>query len=149
MFWTFKTAATFTIIALLLTGMVACTAEPVPKLIILDAWTRPAATSIGTGAIYLTLVNEGNAADALVSASSDAAETAGLHETQMKEGIMSMVPVSRLEVPIGSRIELKPGGLHLMLMGLKQDLNPGDTVNVTLRFEKSDEITAEVEVRQP
>lgn len=53
----------------------------------------------------------------------------------------------RIEVPAGGRTELEPGGFHVMLVGLKQDFSPGDTVSVTLRFEKSDEITVEAAVR--
>jgi|TARA_B100002003_G_scaffold79445_1_gene74306 copper(I)-binding protein len=104
---------------------------------------------VGTAAIYFTLVNEGNTSDALVDASSDAAESARFHETQMEGNIISMVPVTRIEIPAKGLTELKPGGLHVMLMGLKQDLNNGDTVSVTLRFEKSDEVVVEAEVRAP
>lgn len=149
MFRTFKVSAAFAIVALLLSGLTSCTAEPAPKLSIQDPWARPAAMGVGTAAIYFTLVNDGSASDALVGASSDAAESASLHETQMEGGVMSMVPVLRIEIPAKGRTELEPGGFHMMLMGLKRDLNTGDTVSVTLRFEKSDEITVEAEVREP
>ena len=62
---------------------------------------------------------------------------------------MRMVPVPRIEVHAGGPTELKPGGLHLMLVGLKRDLNPGDTITVRLRFETSSEITVTTEVRKP
>ncbi len=132
--------------ALLLAGLAACTAEPAPKLSIQNPWARPAAMG-GNAAIYFTLVNKGNTSDALVAVSSDAAETAGTHETRMEGDIISMVPVPRIEVPAGGRTELEPGGFHVMLVRLKRDLSSGDTVSVTLRFEKSDEITVEAEVR--
>ncbi len=148
MFRTFKVGATFTFMALLLAGLAACTAEPASELNIQDPWARPAVMG-GNAAVYFTLVNKGNVSDALVGASSDAAETAGLHETRMEGDIISMAPMSRIEVPAGGRTELKPGGLHVMLVELKQDISPGDTVSVTLRFENSDEITVEAEVRQP
>ena len=142
----FKFAATFTIMALLLTGLAACTtAEWAPKLSIQDPWARPAAMDVGTAAIYFTLVNEGTASDAIVGASSDAAESVRLHETQMEGDIMSMVPVLRIEVPAKGSTDLKPGGFHMMLVGLKRDLNPGDMVSVTLHFEKSDDMTVEAE----
>ncbi len=146
MFGTFKIGAIFTIMALLLAGLAACTAEPAPKLSIQNPWARPAAMG-GNAAIYFTLVNKGNTSDALVAVSSDAAETAGTHETRMEGDIISMVPVPRIEVPAGGRTELEPGGFHVMLVRLKRDLSSGDTVSVTLRFEKSDEITVEAEVR--
>ena len=132
--------------ALLLTGLAACTtAESAPKLSIQDPWVRPAAMGVGTAAIYFTLVNEGTASDAIVGASSDAAESVRLHETQMEGDIMSMVPVLRIEVPAKGSTDLKPGGFHMMLVGLKRDLNPGDMVSVTLHFEKSDDMTVEAE----
>ncbi|MAH39368.1 MAG: hypothetical protein CL873_02370 [Dehalococcoidales bacterium] len=149
MFRTFKIAATIAITALLLAGLAACTTDPTPRLSIQDPWARPAAMGVGTAAIYFTLVNEGNASDALVDVSSDAAESARFHETQMEGNIISMVPVTRIEIPAKGLTELKPGGLHVMLMGLKQDLNNGDTVSVTLRFEKSDEVVVEAEVLAP
>jgi hypothetical protein len=146
MFRTFKVGITFIIIALLLTGLNACTAEAVPKLRILGPWARPAAMG-GNAAVYLTLVNNGKTSDAMEGASSDAAEAVNIHKTQMAGNVMSMVQVPRIEIPAGGRRELKTGGFHVMLVGLKRDLNPGDTVSVMLRFEKSAEITVDVEVR--
>ena len=154
MFGTFKIGTIFTIMALLLAGLAACTAEPTPKLSIQDPWVRPAVMG-GNAAVYFTLVNKGNASDALVGASSGAVETMGIHETRMELDEytylqrLRMVPVPRIEVPAGGRTELEPGGFHVMLVELKQDLKRGDTVSVTLRLEKSDEITVEAEVRQP
>ena len=157
---TFKIGVTFAFIALLLAGLAACAAEPAPRLSIQDPWARPAAMtgmggmeggSMGGGnaAVYFTIINEGNATDTLVGASSDAAETAETHETRMEGDVMRMVPVPRIEVHAGGPTELKPGGLHLMLVGLKRDLNPGDTITVRLRFETSSEITVTTEVRKP
>ncbi len=129
-------------------GLAACTAGAAPKLSILGPWARPAATG-GNAAVYLSLVNKGDASDALVGASSDAAETVNIHETRMEGDVIGMTPVSRIEVPAGGRAELKPGGFHVMLVRLIRDLNPGDVVSVTLRFEKSVEITVEAKVREP
>ncbi len=128
-------------------GLAAFAVESTPKLSIQVPWVHLAMGG-GNAAVYFTLVNEGNASDALVGASSDAAETVGLHETRMEGDVMRMAPVPRIEVPAGGRTELKPGGLHVMLVGVKRDLNPGDTVSVTLRFEKSDEMTVAAEVRE-
>ena len=157
--------ATFTIIALCLSLVSAHGGEPQPELSMQDAWGRPAAmagmssdmkgqskkghTTGGTSAVYLTLVNKGDAPDALVAASSDEANTVELHETQMKGNVMRMVPVPRIEVPARGRTELKPRGLHLMLIGLKRDLKPGDVIKMTLRFEKSGEKVLTARVREP
>tara|TARA_Y100000310_G_C20679159_1_gene814864 strand:+ start:98 stop:559 length:462 start_codon:yes stop_codon:yes gene_type:complete len=153
MFRILKVSTTFIIITLLVAELTACTAEPIPRLSIQDPWTRPAAIG-GNAAVYFTLVNKGNAPDTLVGASSNIAKTVGTHETQMggnreRGNVIRMVPIPRIEVPARGRIELQPGGFHVMLVELKQDLNLDDTVSVTLLFEKSDEITVVAKVRQP
>jgi copper(I)-binding protein len=99
------------------------------------------------GALYVTVTNTGAQPDALLSASSDAAQTLELHEVNNDGGVMKMRPVARIDVPAGGKIEMKPGGYHVMLLGLKRDLKPGDKVPVTLRFERGGEVRAEAAVR--
>jgi len=99
------------------------------------------------GAIYVTLTNTGTQADALLSASSDAAQTVELHEVKNDGGVMKMRPVAKIDVPAGGKIEMKPGGYHVMLLGLKHDLKKGDKVPVTLKFERGGEVNAEATVR--
>jgi len=99
------------------------------------------------GAVYVTLRNDGPMADTVVSAASDAAHTVELHETRNEGGVMMMRPVARLQVPAGGRLEMKPGGHHVMLLGLKHDLNPGETVTVTLTFEKAGALTVRAPVK--
>jgi copper(I)-binding protein len=101
----------------------------------------------GTGAVYVTLSNAGSQADALISASSDAAGTVELHEVQKESGVMKMRPVKSIPVPAGGKVELKPGGYHIMLLDLKHDLKPGDKVPVTLSFEHGGELRIEAAVR--
>ena len=54
-----------------------------------------------------------------------------------------------IEVPAGGQVELKPGGYHVMLIGLMRDLSDGEKFPLTLQFEKGGEVTVEAEVRQP
>lgn len=120
-----------------------------------NAWARraPAHAPVGghaahgNGAVYVTITNRGGAADAVVAASSDAATSVELHETRNEGGVMKMQPLAKLEIPAGGQIEMKPGGHHVMLLGLKRDLKPGDHVNVTLTFEKAGKLTVEAHVR--
>jgi hypothetical protein len=105
------------------------------------------AGAAGNGAVYVLIENRGPEADALLGASSDAAKTVELHETRQEGGVMRMRPLAAVEVPAGGRIEMKPGGQHIMLLGLTRDLRPGDTVTVRVRFEKAGEQTVEAEVR--
>lgn len=101
-------------------------------------------------AVYMKLVNRGAQADRLLSAQADVCQTVELHETVMQGDVMKMQPVANgIEVPANGSVELKPGGLHVMLIGLTRDLNPGDKFPVTLQFEKAGTITVQAEVRQP
>jgi hypothetical protein len=99
------------------------------------------------GAVYVKISNHGQGPDAIVSASSEAAETVELHEVLNDAGVMRMRPVPRIEVPAGATVELKPGGYHIMLLGLRGDLKPGTTVKVTLSREKAGPMTVEAQVR--
>ena len=101
------------------------------------------------GAAYFTIVNKDSTADRLISAESDVANAVEIHETTMKDNVMSMSPVEAIEVPPNGQVELKPGGYHIMMVGLKQDLNVGDSVTLTLVFEKAGRITVDVAVKNP
>jgi copper(I)-binding protein len=121
-----------------------------------DAWARQAPmmppmdqmhTASGTGAVYVTLRNGGSDPDALLGATSDAAEHVELHETIREGDVMRMRPVAKLEVPAGGVLEMKPGGIHIMLINLKRELRPGDRVPVTLTFAHAAPVSLEVPVR--
>ncbi len=112
------------------------------------AWARPAGVG-ATGAVYLTIFNVGEAADALVAARSEVAQAAELHQSRLVGDVVQMRPVGRIEVPAGGQVKLAPGDYHLMLVGLTRELRPGERFLIVLRFEKGREITADVEVRQP
>lgn len=118
------------------------------KLQVEGAWSRRAAMmkgdsgggGSGNGAVYALLVNSGNAPDALVGVTSDASATAEIHETYRHMNMMMMRPVKKIDVPAGGKVELKPGGYHVMLLNLKRDLKAGDSIEVTLQFEKAGKI---------
>jgi copper(I)-binding protein len=110
-------------------------------------WSRevPAGASVAGG--YLTIVNHGGAPDRLLSISSDISAKAELHEMAVKDGVMTMRQVEGgLEIPAGATIELKPGGYHLMFMGLKRLPKQGDTFPATLTFEKAGSVKVEFAV---
>jgi protein SCO1/2 len=96
---------------------------------------------------YVTILNRSQAADALVSATADVAGSVEVHETRDMSGMMMMERVPKVAVPPGARVELKPGGYHLMLIGLKRALGPGQTVTLTLVFERAGPITVRAHVR--
>lgn len=116
-------------------------------LAVQDAWSRPAAAGT-TGAGFLILRNAGPA-DVLVSAESPLAERVEMHRSSMAGGVMSMAKVDRLAAPRGATLRFEPGALHLMLIGLKSALKPGEKAPVTLRFASGARVTAELVVRGP
>lgn len=89
---------------------------------------------------YLTVSNKG-AADELIAASCTCAREVQLHVMSMNGGVMSMSRVTRLAVPAGGKLELKPGGAHLMVMGLKKPLKDGEKVDFTLTFRRAGKVS--------
>jgi copper(I)-binding protein len=119
-----------------------------PQIKVMEPWARPSPIVSGNGAVYMQLMNEGGSDDILLSAETDVAEVVELHETKMEGDVMKMQPVSKIEVPAGGSTTLKPGGLHIMLINLKQQLIPGEKITLTLNFEKSGPMTIEAEIRE-
>ena len=97
-----------------------------------------------TGAFMVLNSKQGGA---LVSVASPAAGVVEIHEMAMEGNVMKMRAIPKLDLPAGKNVELKPGGYHVMLMDLKQQLKKGDTVPVTLRIEGKDKKVATVEVK--
>ena len=133
--------------------MTACqpqTSEPEIK--IEGAWGRPSPKVATAGAFYMLIKNTGGATDHLLSGKSDACGVVELHESYMTdEGAMGMRPVpgGSIEIPPGSEVELKVGGLHIMCIDKLEDFEPGVVLPLTLSFEKSGQMTVDVEIREP
>lgn len=110
------------------------------------AWSRPAPQG-GNGVGYVVLANGGKA-DRLVAASTPAAGRVEIHESMIMGGKAMMHPRPRgIDLPAGKTVALKPESFHLMLIGLKKPLKVGETVPVTLKFEKSGAVTVPFAVR--
>lgn len=112
-----------------------------------DTAPSGAASDRGNGAVYATVVNAGQTADVLVAGASEAADAVELHESYEMSGMMMMRPAPKFEIPAGGRLEMKPGGYHLMLLRLKRDLKPGERIKVALTFEKAGQVSVDAEVR--
>ncbi|MFN2149517.1 MAG: copper chaperone PCu(A)C [Anaerolineales bacterium] len=98
-------------------------------------------------AIYMQVQN-GSQADALIGASSEAAQMVQIHQTVINaDGVAEMKPQSRIELAPGEVLELKPGGYHIMLMDIFQPLLVGDSLDVTLLFEEAGEVHVQVPVK--
>jgi hypothetical protein len=165
-----RAAALLATLLVLLLAATACTqAPPAPAanqgLNAQNVWARPAKMMDSmpmegdmqgmqhggaNSAVYMLLANGGAAADRLVAAQADVSNAIEIHETKMEGDVMRMQQVEGgIEVPAGGQVELKPGGYHVMLIGLTRDLAVGDTFPVTLEFASGATLAVEAEVRQP
>jgi copper(I)-binding protein len=131
-------------------NLAACGSGPAgPQISVEDAWARPAPVVGGNAGVFMRLVNTGDEADRLVGGESSVAGAVEIHKTVMSGDVMKMEPIQGLEIPSRDEVQLKPGGLHIMLIEVNQPLAPGDAVPIALHFEKSGEIELQVEVREP
>lgn len=101
-----------------------------------------------TGAVYLSIMNMGKDSDQLIGISTPAAESAMLHKSKDENGVMKMEMLDQLEIPAGTTIDILPGHMHIMLMGLKSQLKIGDHVPVELVFKTSGKISVDAVVRK-
>lgn len=128
----------------------AAAAMPVQvgSLTIDHVWSRSTAAQMPTGAVYLTLENRGKTADRLLSARTAVAGETQIHRTSMDNGVMRMRPVAGgVALPAGKTVKFAPGGLHLMLLGLKAPLKAGEQFKLQLHFARSGDTEVEVTVR--
>lgn len=117
-------------------------------LVISQAWTRatPGGAKVGGG--YLTIENKGKTEDRLVGGATAAAGKLEVHQMSMSDGVMKMHPVEGgLAIAPGKTVKLAPGGYHLMLVDLKKPLKQGETVPVTLQFEKAGKVAVSLSVQ--
>jgi len=113
------------------------------------AWAR---ASIGTSrpaAAYFTVVNNGDEADRLTGISSPVAAMAEVHAVTEESGVMRMHPAGPVDLPPNSRLVLEPGGLHVMLMQLREPLVKDGSVTLELQFERAGTMTVEAPVFGP
>lgn len=109
-------------------------------------WARASAGTAANGAAYMTIATTGTSADQLIKADSPVAGKVELH-THIQDGdVMRMRPVSGITVNAGEPAVLRPGGLHVMLIGLKEPLKQGSQFPLTLTFEKAGTVTVQVGV---
>ena len=108
------------------------------------AWARPTVAGQQGGGAFLSITSA--SADRLISGSTPLAERFELHTMAMKGDVMEMRQVDAIELPAGQTVELKPGGPHVMFIGLKTPLKTGSKVPVTLKFEKAGDVKVEFDV---
>jgi len=153
---TFRTA--LVALALLGGGLVAATHATVTSaaevsvgdLRITSGFTRATLPNAPVGGGYVTITNNGAAADRLVAAASPVAGVSQIHEMKMEGDLMKMNELpDGVEIPAGATVTLKPGGLHIMFMQLKEPLVEGTKIPLTLTFEKAGSVEVELSVESP
>lgn len=112
-----------------------------------EAWVRGTVAGQKTTGLYAQITSAGGGR--LVSAASPLAGVAEIHEMAMDGNVMRMRVLPSLELPAGKTVELKPGGYHVMLLELKQELKVGDAVPVTLVVEGAGGKRESIEIKAP
>lgn len=129
---------------LLFTALLLTATSAFAQVKVEGAWARPTVAGQQGGGGFMALVSAKD--DKLVGGSTPAAQRLELHTMAMKGDVMEMRQVASVALPAGQAVEFKPGGLHVMFIGLKQPLALGTKVPVTLRFEKAGEVKVEFEI---
>jgi periplasmic copper chaperone A len=120
----------------------------VGDLAITAGWARAMLPGQPAGGGYFTIANKGESADRLVSIMSASAGKVEIHTMEVANNVMVMRPVEGgLEIPAGATVELKPGGLHVMFMAVKEPFKAGSSVVLTLEFEKAGKVELTLPVR--
>ena len=123
----------------------------VDDLLVEDAWIRAMPPSATMSAAYLELVNTGTRPLTITGVSAEGVAEASLHETRREGDSIRMQAVAALTVAPGARLELAPGGRHIMLMGLERGLADGDVLRLCLETDAGEHCAAVpvISMREP
>ena len=132
------------LIAIMLPSAVLAEGVVIGDLRVDAAWARATAGMASNGVVYMTLSNHGEETDSLIDLVTPIAQKAALHETMSRGDILSMRSVTAVEVLPGESTVLGPGGLHVMLMGLRAPIDAGQNFPLTLVFKKAGTVTVQV-----
>jgi copper(I)-binding protein len=134
------------LVLLLSAGMALAHDYKAGDVAVLHPWTRATPPNAVTAGAYLKLRNDGSMEDALVGVRSAIAEKAEIHSMTMDGAVMRMRPVGETGVVVkpGETVALAPGGVHIMMVGLKHPLAKGERVPMTLTFRSGASVTVEL-----
>jgi periplasmic copper chaperone A len=118
------------------------------QMVVESAWSRATVPTTPVGAAYFTISNKTAQADKLISASYAGAERVELHNHIKQGDVMQMRQVPSVAIEAGQQVKFQPGGLHVMLMDLKEPLRADTKINLVLKFEKAGEVTVQAQVRK-
>lgn len=133
---------------MLLAGPTAVSAQEFRSgdIVISNPWSRatPAGAKVGAG--YLVIENRGTMPDSLVGGSVEAAQDFEMHDVVVEDGVMRMRELNNIALPPGASIAAKPGGRHIMFVGLRHPLAAGEKARGSLQFEHAGRVEIEFEV---
>jgi copper(I)-binding protein len=140
------------LVLLMLFGLVTTTLIAVTpaadEVTVVDPYVRAVPPGQPNSAAFMQLQNNSTTKHAIVKAESPVSNVVELHTHIMEGGVMKMRQVKQIDVPAQGRTTLKPGGLHVMFLGLKSELKSGQLVPVTLIFEDGSKTTIHAQVRK-
>ena len=116
-------------------------------IFISKAWVQAMPPSQTTTAAYMSITNNSSQEAVLVSASSDIAGVTEIHQMSQMNGMMKMAMISNLHILAQGKVELSPGGFHIMLINLKKPVNKGDIVPITLHFQDGSVIVVNAQAK--
>lgn len=126
----------------------AATVQATESVKITNAWSPQAPSVAKVMAGYMQIHNNTEKDIKITSAKSPVFSRVEIHLTKMKDGMMSMIKQDNLKIPAHKMIELKPGGLHMMLIGRKQEIKSGSTIAVTLTFDNGENVNITLDVKE-
>lgn len=136
------------VVTTLFTALLPLAAHAEALFSVEGAYARAVPPGQPNSAAFMSITNHGDRDHALVSASSSVADVTELHTHTMEDGMMKMRQVEKIDLPAGATVVLQPGGLHVMLIGLKEGFAPDTQAELTLRFDNGEELAVEVPVKR-
>ena len=118
------------------------------SIVVQGAFARASIGLAKNGVIFMSIHNHSDKTDQLLAIQTDIANNTSLHSHLNDNGIMKMRRVAQISIPGNSNIELKPGGFHIMLMGLKKPLTEGNQFNLTLIFKNTGKLTVPIKIKR-
>ena len=134
------------LLALAVYGQVHAQTPDAKPIVVDHPWARATPAGAKTGAAYMTLINNGSAGDRLLGATTPVADKIQFHSVSEDNGVSRMREMHDVAVAPGARVTFSPGGMHVMLVELKQPLKEGQTFPLSLTFEKAGNVDVMVSV---
>jgi periplasmic copper chaperone A len=134
------------VLALAINGHVHAQTPDAKPIVVDQPWARATPAGAKSGAAYMTLINNGSASDRLLAATTPVADKIQFHSVSEDNGVSRMREMHDVVVAPGARVTFSPGGMHVMLVGLKQPLKEGQIFPLSLTFEKAGKVDVTVSI---